>query len=141
MIVVQETRTQGRDSNRTSTAPMWLQVKLHRTLKHTKGRGPLSVGEASSCLVLQLINESTSWIQYFVVSELMCKFMTWVGLSRTEALWPTQGMDTGTQWNPSPCLKGFIYERRERKQTSWTSTKFTSNWISTALDNVYKHWF
>lgn len=141
MIVVQETRTQGRDCNRTSTAPMWLQVKLHWTLKHTKGRGPFLVEGTSSCLVPQLINEFSSWIQYFVVSVLMCKFMTWVGVSQTKGLRPTRGMDTGTQWNPSPCLKGFIYERRGKSKLpellpSSQATELAQHWITRTNSDI-----
>lgn len=144
MLIVQETRTQGRESNWTSTAPMWLQVKLHWTLKHSRKRSFFG-GRTSSYFVPQLIYEFSFWIHHFVISALMCKFMTRVGLSlqwfQTEALRPIQGMDTGIQWIPSPGLKSIrLRKEGDKKQTSWTSTKLTSDWISTAQDNKYKVW-
>lgn len=43
--------------------------------KHTKGKGPF-VGVACSSLVPQVIYEFSFRIPNFMISELMCKFMT-----------------------------------------------------------------
>lgn len=102
---------------RTPTAPMWLQVKLHWTLKTFC---PFW-GGTTSYFVLQLIYGFSFWIHHFVISDLMCKFLTWACLSLQR--FQMKALGHGYTMNPQPPSKKHLVKGGGGKQTSLTSTK------------------
>lgn len=111
-----ETGTPGRDSKNT--------YRPHVATSETtlNPQNLLSfLGGTTSYFVLQLIYGFSFWIHHFVISDLMCKFLTWACLSLQR--FQMKALGHGYTMNPQPPSKKHLVKGGGGKQTSLTSTK------------------